>query len=251
MQNKFDAVMVKPINNKNKPTNRLFVEIENKRYHIATLSWNLSNNELFYLPHYSENVSNEQLFINTGQRLTRINKISFHKNNTLIKAISLENEKNEEIEIYRDSTPLLPESNDINVFFIDSIVIQNHESVELAHDAFRANVETLVAAMPEKKDFSLIYALVPSHFDSESIIKRPIINGKDEKIILLEQFLHDGFAARRIREAFSGFDLIIIATPHVNRVKNSEGLLPTNPCRYFHVTNPLFELFKMSDLIKK
>jgi len=251
IEKKFTPKKGAPIKNTNKPTNRLKAEIDGKMYDICTLSWNIKNNELFYFPHYSPTCKSRQTFLNTGQQLSRIGKISFHANNGLIKVVSYDDIKQKEIEIYRDKVPFLPEPNTIRLFLIDSFILDSRHDVYLSVNEFSSNYETLVAEMPCGVNFSLLYLLIPSHFDGDAVLSSPIVNNKDNTTISLSLFEHKGFPVRRIIGAFTGFDLMIIAIPYAKKITSDSIALPKDGFRAFFVGEPLFALFELSTLINK
>lgn len=226
-------------------TCHLIVEINNINYTIATLSFDLKKEQLFYLYRYPKecqsNYKNHFKLscehcvtnLNTGVKTSQIREISFHTDVTHIKTIS----EGKEYKIYQKKERFLPDNELAKLLLIESFCLKERpENILPQQPIFEAQYECHLAAMQEAINFSVMLILVHRELSTKDIL----FNGSlffPECSLPLILFESEGYRIGRI-EAFKDFNLMVMTMPHIPDIDPKNQPLPTGPTRNINIDQP-------------
>lgn len=227
---------------------RLKINMAGTEYVISDLSFNVRENQFYYLLNWPSESSDSQKYLNENRTTSRVNKISFHKDSMHIKVEAEIEGKQLEKKLERIERKFLPSDNQVKLLFVESFVLEGNPASILATSTnlksrLKPDHEKVISILPDVIDFGLILLLVPSTISVDDVMFNSIIEYNDFQIPL-SNFKKENHTIGRIT-AFDGYDMVIFTTPYAHKIDSSTENMPQGPSRILNYTEPLQSLVKI------
>ncbi len=187
---------------------------------LGTLSFNAQEREFSYYFHFSEDAPAKQLNLERGILTDPIHHITWHKSNMHIRTES------EKLHIVKyPSKSLFPQQKTVKPIYVEGFYI-NDDLLFLRRDASWPNWsnsnEVLIINSNQMCNFSLIFLLVPSDWETPDLISRSYIMLKNGDEVPLLSIFTEVPQIGRI-DIGNGWSVLVTSSPYTRKL---QGVLP-------------------------